>query len=875
MTRNPTLVVGLGRTGSLVARELQTLLPSAPGTRSPWFLLLGSPPAEEGDVALAGLGGPRNLEEVPLPMDLMRETMAGVREWSSYLPWLLRYDDASFLDEIRPLGAAGYRSFARLTTVRCDGLIDQSLRRALRQVREASPAEHVDVLLIAGAGGGLGSALLADLTFLIQRHVRKSTRTACLVLPVPGVSGRARFDANAFATLCEVSCLKGMRFPYEIRFESLPSIDARSPGDEPWQRVYLFEAQEGEDVPYPGSARRVAETLALQLQPRVARHRRQVAQDFTAVRVSPGPWPARLEKTFSTCQALHFDLPREVPGVYREDPITAALLDRAWEAFFAALDRDLLALREPLYEARKRDLGELHGSLAQRENALLRAVAPEEAVEKPVTVLLEAKVEGRRSRRRQEVRVKAPVEEGKPIVLRPQELRGVPGMEAAFLSIHRDLKEPPPVLPVARLPESPDGGQRQPAGQELLRDLKEQRSAADALWPGVAPAGGGAGKARRFAFLSLRRNMVWNLDQRIATLQALLRAPDFRPAFDEAVRVLAHEWLGYRKEVVAPDPSFAPWLAELERRILDTESSVFTAAAPQAERRLFSVALLPEALPPGFDREVLRGRLSHAVQTAFQCTPKVLDVPDDRIVIYFEDLFHDAGDLARLPLYRAAYAKEPVKELFHTDYRFVPLCKSFSEDDDRSPLPCGNPGCGADLRLLRTTALRCPSCGGAIRSRCGNPGCRVRDLHLRPEAAARTCPGCRGLNRSAWWVCCRHGKVEVLVPMDKERCPECVLCHHEDPVQFPVERISLRPDLVRRRTCWSCEELARKDPAHLVFEIPEELDEFVQNGVNGHDRDRFTVLAEKHGLPDGFRCPNCRAPLITVDHRGFPEEGGA
>jgi Tubulin like len=187
MTRNPTLILGLGRTGGLVARALRTLLPVEPAAASPRFLLFGSPPPEEGDLSLAQFDSGRSLEEVPLSMDLLRETMSGVREWVGQLPWLARYDESSYLDEIRPLGAAGYRSFARLATVRSDGLIDHALRRALAQVRANSSSEYVDVLLITGTGGGLGSALLADLTFLIQRHARKSTRTACLVLPAPGV----------------------------------------------------------------------------------------------------------------------------------------------------------------------------------------------------------------------------------------------------------------------------------------------------------------------------------------------------------------------------------------------------------------------------------------------------------------------------------------------------------------------------------------------------------------------------------------------------------------------------------------------------------------------------------------------------------------
>ena len=631
MTRNPTLVLGLGRTGSLVARELQALLPSGPETRSPWFLLFGSPPAEEGDVSHARIGGPRNLEEVSLPMDLMRETMSGVREWSSYLPWLSNYDDSSFLDEIRPLGAAGYRSFARLTTVRCDGLIDQALRRALNHAREVSPAEDVDVLLIAGAGGGLGSALLADLTFLIRRHARKSTRTACLVLPPPGVSGRARFDANAFATLCEVATLKGMRFPYEIRFESLPSIETRAPGDEPWQRVYLFEAERGEDVPYPGAARQVAERLALQMQPRVARYRRQVSQDFTSVRVSPGPRPARLEKAFSACQGLTFEFPKEVPGVYRDDPITQTILDRAWEAFLAAFDRDLLTLREPLYEARKQDLGEIHTTLGQREDVLIRAVSPEPAKEATAKVVVENPQGGFFSKRRNpRLRFDVPTEATGPLVFQAQALKSIPGMEDAFLSIHRDLKEPPPSLPVSKLPESEGTATSQRPGRDLLDELNELRKSAGSLWPAD-----GRGSA-----FSLRRNMVWNLKERFATLQALLRAPDFRGAFDDAVRALAHEWLGYRKEVIVPDPSFGSWLAEARkahprsgnlrfhnRRPADRTPALFrgTAAGRSASRLRPECAARPDqpgradrlpllAQGSGYtwrqDRDLFRGSLS-------------------------------------------------------------------------------------------------------------------------------------------------------------------------------------------------------------------------------------------------------------------------
>jgi hypothetical protein len=868
MTRNPTLIIGLGRTGGLVARELQALLPSSSDARSPWFLIFGSPPPEEGDLSPTRFDGPRNLEEIPLSMELLRETMSGVREWGQYLPWLARYDDSSYLDEIRPLGAAGYRSFARLATVRSDGLIDLALRRALAYVREASPAEYVDVLLIAGAGGGLGSALLTDLTFLVQRHVRKSTRTACLVLPPPGEAGRSRFDANSFATLCEVSALKAMRFPYEIRFESLPPIDIRVLGDEAWQRVYLFEAADGEDIPYPGAARQVAEALALQLQPRIGRLRRQISQDFTSVRVAPGPLPIRLEKAFSACNGLTFEFPKDVPGVYREDPIKEPMLDRAWEAFAAAFDRGLLELRDnPVYETRKRDLAKVHDTLWQIEETLLGAIKPIEIVQN--MALKETRrgklrfTEGSPDIDKDQLRT--------PLEILEEPLRKVLGLEEAFRSIHNDLNDPPPVLPI---PQPPAAGNSttQRTGRDLVEDLNALRAASGAIWPKHAEASEARSERRIRSFpifSSLRRNMVWNLTERVAVLQALVRTPDFKQAFCKALRILAHQWLGYRPDVVAPDPSFETWLSALDEKIHNAESNIFSAGTQQTERRVFALALLPETLPPGFDRDVLRNRIERAVEGVLQCRPRIIDDPGERVQIYFEDLFHDACDVRRLPLYRKAYVAEPVKELFHTDHRFVTghLCDGLCEADDRSPVFCGNPGCNADLRLLPVSTRICPSCGNPIRSRCGNPGCRIRDLHTRPEATARTCPGCGGLNHAAWWTCCQHGKIATLVPIDKERCPECVQRHHDDPVLYPADRISVRPDLRKRRACWRCEELAKSDPAHPVFWIPPDLYPFVHDGVNGHDRVRFFEMAKKYKLDGDCKCPSCGTSLIPVDHR--------
>ena len=882
MMRHPTLVIGLGKTGGELLRALERRLDATPALRHVGFLQIGAPPAEEGDLEAPRLDGSSKIDAVPLPMDLLRETMSGLGAWTQELPWLARFDESSFLDEIRPLGAAGFRGFARLAAVRADGLIDRALRRSLARVCQGSTAEHVDVLLLAGAGGGLGSALLPDVTFLLERHAPRSTRTACLVLPPPGESTRGRFDANAFATLCEVACLKAMKFPYVIRFETLPPIDVRTQRDEPWQRVYLFEAEDGETMPYPAAASRAAEVLALQLAPRLASRRRILSQDFTSVRVTPSAPPLRLEKAFSLCGGTTISFPPEVPGVYSQDPITPRALRAAWEAFAAAFDRLLLTQREELSGTRKRDLRGYHVTVGTIESQLDRAIrSPLEPAEKALAEIESGVNPALRKAGVQDPEVNSihvtVTHKGDsllPLEMDAQGLRALPGLDAALLVIHRFLHDPPPELPLA--PDASPAPPSTPSALTQLEDLAALRLKAEAIWPGAVPPPVRAPRDRKLArpglpFLrSLRRSMMWNLSERIATLQALLRATDFRDAFERALREVAHEWIGYRPEAVAENPSFEGWMAEAERRILDLEPRLFHAAARQIERRTFALLSLPRETPPGFDRDALRERLERSIEIALGCPAQVMEDDGESIRVYFEDLFHAASDLRWLPLYRASYVKEPIKELYHTDYRFLSgkHCEGMCEEDDRGTTVCGNPGCTHDIRRLSATVHTCPGCGKPIRSRCGNPGCKVRDLHLRPEANARTCPGCGGVNHAAWWLCCEHGKVEVFVPIDKEFCPECVRQHHEDPILWPRERISVRPDIRDRRTCWHCVEVQKANPDHEIFTIPPDLVEFVENGVNGHDRPKFFEMTKRCKLPEDHKCPSCGTLLVPVDHRG-------
>lgn len=118
-------------------------------------------------------------------------------------------------------------------------------------------------------------------------------------------------------------------------------------------------------------------------------------------------------------------------------------------------------------------------------------------------------------------------------------------------------------------------------------------------------------------------------------------------------------------------------------------------------------------------------------------------------------------------------------------------------------------------------------------------------------------------------MCWNHGKTPVLVPIDKVRCPDCILCHHEDPQGFPLSRISVNPSHREPIYCLHCMNLKRLDPGHPIFEVPEDLEPFYRDGVNGHDSIRFQTVVRNAGLLGDCYCPNCGTLLIPVDHRNM------
>ena len=111
------------------------------------------------------------------------------------------------------------------------------------------------------------------------------------------------------------------------------------------------------------------------------------------------------------------------------------------------------------------------------------------------------------------------------------------------------------------------------------------------------------------------------------------------------------------------------------------------------------------------------------------------------------------------------------------------------------------------------------------------------------------------------------GKAPIFIPIDKERCPDCILCHHDDPEGFPLSWISVKPGYKEPLNCPNCENMRRWDPGHPVFEIPESLARFYRDGVNWHGSAPFKAIDREAGLFGDCYCPNCGTLLIPVDHR--------
>ncbi|MEP7009452.1 MAG: tubulin-like doman-containing protein [Acidobacteriota bacterium] len=309
--------------------------------------------------------------------------------------------------------------------------------------------------------------------------------------------------------------------------------------------------------------------------------------------------------------------------------------------------------------------------------------------------------------------------------------------------------------------------------------------------------------------------------------------------------------------------------ARLREALVRCRQSVFERRTPNVLRVGFAFIMVPKGLVwPGKDADHLLKFIKASAAQILDSQVQVQWYHGSRIWIYTEDLFNPPDHIRNIEDYYQSYQASEFVELYHIDRRFLKLREflDIRTTVSAAAVTCGNDACSYGIANVPRDTRNCPGCHRPIRSRCGNPDCTASELHKDPRRQDKSCPFCQGFNHAEWWTCCRHGEIPEEISIDKELCPRCIEEHRRDPIAFPKSRIGKRPDVREALFCPNCEDLHEKDRSHETFRVPADLICFYLDGVNGHDSEKFKMLAAHHGLPDNVRCPNCRTLLIPVDH---------
>lgn len=809
MKRGFTLVLGLGGTGVRVASRLKAFAAgSGVDSSSLRILAIGQDqdwPLQDEPEALSLT---RN-ECFRLSGEAARTIGRHAANWQPHLSWL-RSPGLRQLDEISAGGAGEQRWLGRLGFFAADREIQDAIRTSL-----TFGGRHPrGIMLVCAAGGGTGSGLLADITYLLERVAKGVPRLLYLLLP--SVTDRERTLANSYAVLRELFHLKYQTVGFQAKYLHIGDLDVPAHSCEAWSRIYLFRRSISERLRFDRTVDRMVFSLAAQLEVRLYGEALAEAQREVALGEVDREFEGRESRCFSTCGAfLKGELPGQIPvsrsGVQTEipgepnpaDPAqqpltnglgpTAAQKKRLYEvqvgrAISAAVDRLVADVEErtlQLPEISREAKPEGLQKVAEEVGALARIVDTSEPRQAPILDALNSWPAAW-----QEVQ------------------RGGQEYLANFSAEEVEQGEPARIAEEARAERNSTEGillTREPGYADLL-----------ARWK-VLLAQGSEGRG------SPHQQQI-GIEDCCNALRALVRRPEFRADLERFLESRID--LGAKSQTAESNPKKSESKVQPEPAVVEKQSddadlpnreipgwkdvvdsvlhqcsaegeAVFVARTPQESRRAFAIALLPESLAHE-GGETLKYYLIRRVGETLHCDCRIIQVQEDRFWLYYEDLYHSPCNIVDLEEYRKAYDRERDREKLHIDVRFLAeplfteLCKETKED---KTVLCGNPGCRGSVSDVPPGTTLCPVCKRPIRSRCGNSGCMETQLHLHPEGQAKSCPGCHELNHGAWWQCGSHGKIETLVSNDHAVCPECVARHEADPGKHPVSSIGVRPDL--------------------------------------------------------------------------------
>lgn len=301
----------------------------------------------------------------------------------------------------------------------------------------------------------------------------------------------------------------------------------------------------------------------------------------------------------------------------------------------------------------------------------------------------------------------------------------------------------------------------------------------------------------------------------------------------------------------------------LSLRLRQCHSNVMAVGSltnPIAKRNLVLVKTRDEFEFHGQDlgekgEKALDRAFSNAAQAEFGVVPRISNRYSGLPVIYFEELYRGAAEIANIERYREAYLSIPEerREFFHVFRNVANLPDIVTSTVPPHAVYCGNEDCSHDIRYLPKTALICPGCKQPIWNRCGNNHCPENDLLDRfrrdnggkqPEHYPHQCPECHNELKTYWWYCDDRDHKNYPIPADKIQCPRC-LSEYQNGVRAHHD-VRWRPDK-RQIECPGCGSLPGLKRAERVM-VPEDLKKYFSDGVNGHDSTVFAKLVKQSSL---------------------------
>src|SRR3954468_14567955 len=353
MVDEAMLVIGLGKTGHLGARHLKALL----STREKKTCEIRVFDLEESRGESNGIGIDYEKFHLMSGVDA-RQMLRNAKAWSSSLNWLPPGIQLREIDEIARISGGGQRWLGRSSFFAADSAIQNTIRTSLARLHQRSGVELERVALIASVGGGTGSGILADITYLVDHLAQHASRAAYLLLPGIGTNEPLRSRANAYATLKEIYSLKYQSMSFEANYPYIGERSVPCGEGEPWQRLYICSPSEGEEPPYLETIQRMALAVSAQIREDVRSHSIAVSQrevEFVEYGNSQSP---RADFCFSTCRLLQ-----------EQDPI-GGILSMGERAVGFSVRSELPGGRVEILERTEGREGQ-HGGIGESELLLL------------------------------------------------------------------------------------------------------------------------------------------------------------------------------------------------------------------------------------------------------------------------------------------------------------------------------------------------------------------------------------------------------------------------------------------------------------------------------------------------------------------------